>query len=152
MALIGAITVNERHTELKAFDATLRGTADSIMRAVQDADNGTRDVMLDLREIQLGKDAVFRIQDERGKVIGSAGNLPEQIALPAGSSSALQIVQVRGRNYRFVIRQGIRILEPTEASGGIHRTITIIYGAPVDRVWHEVLEAVRFFLHLLRPS
>jgi signal transduction histidine kinase len=145
IALIGAITVNERHTELKAFDATLRGTADSIMRAVQDADNGTRDVMLDLREIQLGKDAVFRIQDERGKVIGSAGNLPEQIALPAGSSSALQNVQVRGRNYRFVIRQGIRILEPTEASGGIHRTITIIYGAPVDRVWHEVLEAVRFF-------
>jgi signal transduction histidine kinase len=145
IALIGAITVNERHTELKAFDATLRGTADSIMGAVQDADNETRDVMLDLRGIQLGKDAVFRIQDDRGKVIGFAGNFPEQIALLANSSSALQNVQVRGRNYRFVIRQGPRILEPTEASGGIHRTITIIYGAPVDRVWHEVLEAVRFF-------
>jgi two-component system OmpR family sensor kinase len=141
VALIGAITVNEWHTELKAFDATLRGTADSIMGAVQDADNETGDVMLDLRAIQLGKTAVFRVQDERGKVIGSGGNLPEQIALSAGRLSAFQNVQVRGRNYRFVIRRGIRILEP----GGIRRTITIIYGVPVDRVWHEVLEAVRFF-------
>jgi signal transduction histidine kinase len=145
VALIGAITVNEWHTELKAFDATLRGTADSIMGAVQDADNETGDVMLDLRGIQLGKDAVFRVQDERGKAIRSGGKLPEQIAVSAGRLSAFQNVQVRGRHYRFVIRRGIRILEPAEADGGIRRTITIIYGAPMDRVWHEVLEAVRFF-------
>jgi two-component system OmpR family sensor kinase len=144
IALIGAITVNERHTELKAFDATLRGTADSIMGAVQDADNETGDVMLDLRGVQIGKDAVFRVEDERGKVIGAVGNVPEQVTSPVSSQSAFQNVQVLGRNYRFIIRHGIRILDPGEASGGIRRTITIIYGAP-DHVWHEVLEAIRFF-------
>jgi signal transduction histidine kinase len=144
LALIGAITINERHTELKAFDATLRGTADSIMGAVQDADNETGDVMLDLRGVQLGKDAVFRVEDERGKVIGSAGNVPE-VTLSGSRTSAFQNVQVQGRNYRFVIRHGIRILDPQEAGGGIRRTIIIIYGTPVDHVWHEVLESVRFF-------
>jgi signal transduction histidine kinase len=143
LALIGAITINERHTELKAFDATLRGTADSIMGAVQDADNETGDVMLDLRGVQLGKDAVFRVEDERGKVIGSVGNVPG-VTL-SSSASAFQNVQAQGCNYRFVIRHGIRILDPQEAGGGIRRTITIIYGTPVDHVWHEVLESVRFF-------
>lgn len=144
IALIGAITINERHTELKAFDAMLRGTADSIMGAVQDADNETGDVMLDLRGVQLGRDAVFRVEDERGKVIGSAGNIPE-VTLSSSSTSAFQNIRLEGRNYRFVIRHGIRILDPQEAGGGIRRTITIIYGTPVDHVWHEVLESVRFF-------
>jgi signal transduction histidine kinase len=145
ITLIGAITVNERHTELKAFDATLRGTADSIMGAVQDAENETGDVILDMRGVQLAKDAVLRVEDERGKIIGSVGNIPTQATLRASGASTFQNVQVRGRNYRFVIHHGLRILDPEEPSGGIRRTITIIYGAPVDHVWHEVLEAIRFF-------
>jgi two-component system OmpR family sensor kinase len=145
IALIGAITVNERHTELKAFDATLRGTADSIMGAVQDAENETGDVILDMRGVQLAKDAAFRVEDERGKIIGSVGNIPTQVTLPADAASTFQNAQVLGRNYRFVIRHGLRILDPGEPSGGIRRTITIIYGAPVDHVWHEVFEAIRFF-------
>lgn len=145
IALIGAITVNERHTELKAFDATLRGTADSIMGAVQDAENKTGDVILDMRGVQLAKDAVFRVEDERGKIIGSVGNIPVQVTLPASGASTFQNAQVSGRNYRFVIHHGLRIIDPSEPSGGIRRSITIIYGAPVDHVWHEVLEAIRFF-------
>lgn len=145
IALIGAITVNERHTELKAFDATLRGTADSIMGAVQDAENETGDVILDMQGVQLAKDAVFRVEDERGKIIGSVGDIPTQIALPSNGASTFQNAQVNRRNYRFVIHHGLRILDPGEPSGGIRRTITIIYGAPVDHVWHEVFEAIRFF-------
>jgi two-component system OmpR family sensor kinase len=145
IALIGAITVNERHTELKAFDATLRGTADSIMGAVQDAENETGDVILDMQGVQLAKDAVFRVEDERGKIIRSVGDIPTQITLPGNGASTFQNAQVSGRHYRFVIHHGLRILDPGEPSGGIRRTITIIYGAPVDHVWHEVFEAIRFF-------
>ena len=145
IALVGAITVNERHTELKAFDATLRGTADSIMGAIRDTDNGTGDMLLDLRGIQLAKDAAFRVEDERGKIIGSVGYVPEQMTQSGGSKSAFQNIQAHGHNYRFVIRHGIRILDSGESGGGIRRTITILYGTPVDHVWHEVLEAIRFF-------
>jgi signal transduction histidine kinase len=145
LALIGAITVNERHTELKAFDAMLRGTADSMMGAIQGAENEAGDVMLDMRGVQLAKNAVFRVEDERGKIIGSVGSIPAQIMLPAGNASSFQNIKVGGRNYRFIIRHGLRILDPGDPSGEIRRTITIIYGAPVDHVWHEVLEAIRFF-------
>jgi signal transduction histidine kinase len=145
IALIGAITVHERHLELKAFDATLRGSADSIMGAIQDGDNGTEDLALDMRGMQLPKDIVFRVEDDRGKIIGSVGQVPEQIALPPTSTTIFQNVQLSGRNYRFVVRHGIRILDPSEANGGVRRTITIVYGTPVDHVWHEVLEAIRFF-------
>jgi two-component system OmpR family sensor kinase len=146
IALIGAITVNERRTELKAFDATLRGTADSIMGAVQDAENETGDVMLDMQGVQLANNAVLRVEDERGKIIGSVGNIPAQVTQSVTVASTFQNVQVSGRNYRFVIHHGLRILDPEEPSGGIRRTITIIYGAPVDHVWHEVFEAIRFFV------
>lgn len=144
IALIGAITVNERHLELKAFDATLRGSADSIMGAIQDGENDAGDLVLDMRGIQLPKDTVFRVEDERGKIIGSVGEVPEEIALPTTRTSTFQNAQVSGRSYRFVVRHGMRTLDPSEASGGLRRTITIIYGAP-DHVWHEVLEAIRFF-------
>jgi signal transduction histidine kinase len=39
----------------------------------------------------------------------------------------------------------MRIVDPGKANGGVGHNITILYGTPVGRVWHEVLEAVRFF-------
>ena len=95
--------------------------------------------------MQLPNDTVFRVDDDRGKIIGSVGHVPEQIALPPTSATIFQNVRLSGRNYRFVVRHGIRILDSSEANGGVRRTITIVYGTPVDHVWHEVLEAIRFF-------
>jgi two-component system OmpR family sensor kinase len=145
VALVGAIAVNERQIQLKAFDATLQGTADSLMGAVQDAENGTDDLMLDMRGVQLGRNAMFLVEDERGKIIGFVGDVPKQLALAVTRNSPSQNVNVGKREYRFIVRHGIRILDPTEPGGGVRRGITIIYGAPVGHVWHEVFEAIRFF-------
>ena len=145
VALVGAIAVNERQIQLKAFDATLQGTADSLMGAVQDAENEADDLMLDMRGVQLGRNAMFLVEDERGKIIGSVGDVPKQLALTATGRSLSQNVTVGKREYRFIVRHGIRILDPMEPGGGVRRGITIIYGAPVDHVWHEVFEAIRFF-------
>jgi two-component system OmpR family sensor kinase len=145
IALIGAIAVEERQAELEAFDATLKGTADSIMGSVQDANNDTRDATLDLRGLQLGKNAVFRVEDERGKVIGSSGDVPEQILVSMHDNPSFRNGRLKGHNYRFVIRFGIRVLDARGATGAVRRIITIVYGTPVDHVWHEVFEAIRFF-------
>jgi signal transduction histidine kinase len=142
IALIGAITVNERHVELKAFDAALKGTADSIMGAVQGTENKENDLTLDLQGVQIGKEALFRVEDERGKVIGSRGAIPERLNL-AGVSA--QNAVIGKRNYRFVVRHGVRNLESEEAADTVRRSVTIVYGTPVDHVWHEVFEAVRSF-------
>jgi hypothetical protein len=71
VALIGAITVHEWSVQLKVFDASLVANAESLMGAVQDAEDEGDDVMLDMRGVRIAKDAGFRVEDERGKVLGS---------------------------------------------------------------------------------
>jgi signal transduction histidine kinase len=144
VALIGAITVHERHIQFKAFDASLVATAESLMGAVQDAEDKDDNVMLDMRGVQIAKSAVFRVEDERGRLLGSAGAVP-QLALPSSAALAFRNIDVGGRGYRFIILQGIRIVDPGEPNGGTRHNITIVYGTPADHVWHEVLEAIRFF-------
>ncbi len=144
LALIGAITVHERHVQLKAFDASLVATAESLMGAVQDTGDKDDNVMLDLREIQIPKDAGFSVQDERGRILGRLGPVPN---LEKSSSGApvFHNIDIAGRGYRFIVLQALRIVDAGDPGGGVRHRITIIYGIPDDHIWHEVLDAIRFF-------
>ncbi|MFZ0813897.1 MAG: HAMP domain-containing sensor histidine kinase [Candidatus Sulfotelmatobacter sp.] len=146
VALIGAITVHEWSVQLKVFDASLVATAESLMGAVQDAEDEGDNVMLDMRGVGIAKDAAFRVEDERGKVLGSAGE-PPPLETPASGTPLFLFrnMTVSGRGYRFLVFNGIRIVDPGESNGGVRHSITIIYGTPLRHVWHEVLEEVRFF-------
>src|SRR5450631_2809853 len=143
-ALIGAITAHEWHVQLKAFDASLVATAESLMGAVQDSNDESDNVMLDMRGVQVAKDAVFRVEDEQGRLLGAVGE-PPGLENPSSGAAAFRDVDVRGRGYRFLILRGLRIVDPGEPAGGVRHSITIVYGRPVGHVWHEVLEAIRFF-------
>jgi signal transduction histidine kinase len=125
VALIGAITVHERHVQLKAFDASLVATAESLMGAVQDTEDESDNVMLDMRGVQVAKNAAFRVKDERGRVLGSVGD-PPRFEKPSSAEPAFHDVNVSGRAYRFLVMQALRIVDP-------------------GHVWHEVREAIRFF-------
>jgi signal transduction histidine kinase len=144
IGLIAAFTVHERHLQLKAFDASLVATAESLMGAVQDAEDENDSVMLDIRGVQVVKDAAFRVEDERGRLLGTAGTTP-QLDVPASSQRTFRNADIGGREYRFLVLHGLRIVDPAQPNGGILHPITIVYGAPVAHVWHEVLDAVRFF-------
>lgn len=144
LALIGAITVHERNVQLKAFDSSLLASAQSLMGAVQDNEDEADDVMLDMRGVQVGKAAIFRVVDERGRVLGSMGD-PPPMDVPSSAAPAFRDVDVNGRAYRFLVLHALRIVDPGTPSGGVRHSITILYGTPVRHVWHEVLEAVRFF-------
>ena len=142
--LVVAVTIHEHHIQLKAFDATLTGRADSLMGAVQDAEDEGDNVLLDLRAVRLDKDAVYRVAEERGRVLGTAGNtaqIPEFFADSPGFHDA----NVANRSYRFFALHGVRIIDPGQPNGGTSHSITVLYGMPVGRVWHEVIEAIRFF-------
>ncbi len=146
IALISAIAIHERHIQMKAFDAMLSGTAQSLMGAVQDAEDKDDNVMLELRGVQLGRDAIYRVEDEKGRVLGAAGDVPSLVS-SSSTSPAFQSIATPGpgRHYRFVVLHGLRIIDPGEPGGGISHRITIIYGTPANRIWHETLEATRFF-------
>jgi len=144
LALIGAITLHEWNVQLKAFDASLVASAESLMGAVQDTDDEADNVMLDMRGVRVAGDAAFRVEDERGKVLGSAG-APPHLELPKSGGPAFHDVNLGGRAYRFLVLQELRIIDPGQSNGGIRHNITIIYGTPVARVWHALFEAIRFF-------
>jgi signal transduction histidine kinase len=144
VALIGAITVHERHVQLKAFDASLLAGAELLMGAVQDKEDEADNVMLDMRGVQLGRDAAFRVEDEQGRVLGSAGN-PPHLETPSSDAPAFHNIDIGGQGYRFVVLRGLRIVDPGKPSGGVRHRITIVYGTRTGHMWHEVVEAIRFF-------
>ncbi len=144
VALIAAITIHEWSVQLKVFDSSLVATAESLMGAVQDKEDEGDNVMLDMRGVHVARDAAFRVEDERGVVLGSAGE-PPYLETTTSGARLFRNVSVKGRGYRFLVLRELRIVDPGEANGGVRHNITIVYGTPLRHVWHEVLEAVRFF-------
>jgi two-component system OmpR family sensor kinase len=144
LALIGAVTVHERHIQLKAFDASLTAASESLMGAVQDAEDTGNNVLLDLRTVRIAKDAIYQVTDEQGHVLGSAGDMTQTFRT-LSATSGFHNGFVANREYRFYTLHGLRIVDPGEPNGGTSHNITVVYGTPAGHVWHEVLEAVRFF-------
>lgn len=140
-ALIGAITIREHRMQLKSFDTGLLAAAQSLMSAIQESESD--DVALDIHSARLGKAAIFRVQDERGRVLGSLGTVP-QLEKQAASEPVFQQETVDTRRYRFVTLHGVRIIDPGMPGGGFRHEITIVYGEPAKRIWHAVFEAVWF--------
>jgi signal transduction histidine kinase len=74
-------------------------------------------------------------------VLGSGGNLDPAI----GNESGFRNGRVAERGYRFYTLQGLRIIDPGDATGGTRHSITVVYGRPTKHMWHEVIKEVRFF-------
>lgn len=145
LILIAAVIIHERHIQLKAFDANLAGAVDSLMGAVEDAEDTEDSVILDLRSVQIGRDAVYRVDDNHEKVLGSSRE-PETVPQSLLDTQGVHQAVVGHTEYRFMVLHRIRVIDPGQPNGGISHHIRIAYGLPVGRVWHEVIEAIRFFV------
>lgn len=144
IAIIASVIVHQRQVQLRAFDATLHANAQILMGGVQDAEDEADNVLLDLRGIQLSKESIYRVQDEKGRILGSAGQVPNLET--ADGSPSIQSVKLSDRTYRFYILHGLRIIDPGKPNGGVRHNITIVYGMPVAYFWREAVHTVRFFL------
>jgi len=140
LILIAAVVVHERHVQFQAFDANLRATSNALFGAVQEADSTDGSVLLDHHDLDIPPKSVFRVTDEHGTVLGAEGDIPP-IATKSGEFS---IGRVSNQRYRFFTMSGERIVDPGDADGVRHR-IAVVYGLPEGRVWHEIVEAIRFF-------
>lgn len=143
LALVGVVTYHEHHVQMKAFEASLAAGAESLMGAVQDAEDKDDNVLLDLRTVRVEPDAIYQVEDEHGRILGMAGDMAGIFRRYSGETG-FHTEKLRHRTYRFYTLHGLRIIDPGEANGGTSHNITIVYGTPAGRVWHEVLEAIRF--------
>lgn len=145
-ALIAAATVYEWRVHLRAFDVMLHGRADTLLGAVGDAEDPGDNVILDMSGIKLPARDVYRVEDEKGRVLGQSG-----IALPAdaraGSVNSGKPIkaEISGRDYRVIRITGLRVVDPGDANGGVRHQITVFYASPTGHIQHEVFKAVRFY-------
>ena len=146
LAISGAALVYERHVRFRSFDVMLRGRADSLLGAVQDAEDTQDNVMLDGTEVNLPEEDIYQVQDAGGRILGHSPNWrgPGTDLLTA-KTGRMQRASVRGKHYRVLRIEGLRIVDPGDKGGGIPRRVTIFYGSPIDHVWGEIWEAVGFY-------
>jgi signal transduction histidine kinase len=145
----------ERHTHFHAFEIMLRGRADSLLGAVQDAEDSQDNVMLDGSEVTLPAEDLYDVRDASGRVLGHSANWTEKLGASGSRSISIEqlafnhdnftSVREDGRTYRMIRLQGLRVVDPGDKGGGIHRQVTIYYGSPIRPVWSAILQSVGFY-------
>ena len=136
----------ERHTHFHAFNVMLRGRADSVLGAVQDAEDPGDNVMLDLPDLHVPADDLFAVWDQHGRLLGSSSNW--QGALPTYNPQApdgFSHLTLDGKHFRLLTEHGSRIIDPGDPGGGILRRVVVVYGMPTQHVWHAIRRAVDFY-------
>jgi signal transduction histidine kinase len=135
----------ERHNHFRSFEVMIHGRADSVLGAVQDAEDVGDNVMLDLADLHVPPDDVYEVWDGRGHLLGRSSNWLGSAAMHAPDHSGFFHARLHDHDYRLLYMRGTRIVDPGEPGGGHLRFVTIIYGAPTDRVWQAIFSAVEFY-------
>ena len=144
----------ERQAHFRAFDVMLRGRADSLLGAVQDAEDSGDNIMLDSADVRAPHDDIYEVTDVSGRLLGRSSNWngpspddfstkPEKNPRLTGDAE-FYTIREHHQNYRVIRIQGTRIVDPGE-KGGIPRHAIIYYGAGTRRVWGAVWQAAGFY-------
>lgn len=135
----------ERHAHFRSFDVMLRGRADSVLGAVQDAEDAGDNVMLDLADLHVPLEDVYEVWDGRGHLLGRSPNWPGSAGMTLPDHNGIFRIRVGHHGYRLIFMRGTRIVDPGEPGGGHLRFVTILYASPVERVWQAIYGAVEFY-------
>lgn len=144
---VAAIT-HEMHGRRRAFDVMLRGRADSLMGAVQDAENPEDNVMVDPTELSLPSEDAYAVATPSGHVLGSSPkSSPELLAvLESPHGEGYFNFTIGTRQYRAIRTPGMRVIDREEKTGALRIPVTVLYAAPTAHLWHEAVEAVSFYM------
>ena len=143
--------VHEMHVRRRAFDIMLRGRADSLLGAVQDADDPEANVTVDRSELVLPAEDIYEVLSPTGRRLGESENADARAlrGLAASQREAQREkyfeIEVGRVHYRVLRTEGVRVIDRLE-NGGTRRPVTLIYGAPTRHLFREVVEAARFYV------
>jgi len=145
LALSGLAVLHEGHTRLRAFDVRLQGRSDSLLGAIQDAEDPAATVRIDPTELSLPDEDIFAVYNQGGTILGSSLNAPARLILR--SKDGFRDVQVEGVHYRVLQREALRVIDRAEfGNDGLKRPITILYASPKTHIWHQIFEAASYSL------
>lgn len=136
---------HEGRSRLHAFDVMLQGRSDSLLGAIQDAEDPGDNVTIDPRELRVPGNDVYAVYNAGGQLVGASANAPAVLLRREGDG--IRMIDVGHRHYRVLQREALRIIDRAETHGvGLRRPVTIIYASPTDHIWGEVIEAAGFYI------
>jgi len=142
---------HERETRLHALDATLGGRSDSLVGAVQDAEDPADNVKVDPDEFSPPSIDEYAVYNPDGRLVATSHGDLSAVAL--GVREGIHNFRFGGHTYRVLQKSAMRIIDRYETGGvGLRRPVTIVYAVRSDHVWHEVMEAVSFYVFLSLAS
>jgi signal transduction histidine kinase len=152
LTFAGASVWHEWEVRQRAVDVSLQGRTDSLIGAVQDAEDPEDNVTIDFEEFSPNRDDEYAVYNLlNGKLVGSSSG--DRSVLIIQNRTGFRSVGANHRRYRVLERDAMRIIDRDEANGtGLRRPIKLVYAIPTDHVWHEVMEATRFYLLLSLAS
>jgi signal transduction histidine kinase len=142
---------HERGVQLKALDLSIQGRSDSLIGAIQDAEDPQDSVKIDPEEFTPAAGDEFAVYNPNGTLVGASAG--DRSALKIENREGFRDVRAKDRQFRVLERNALRIIDREETDGaGIRRPVKLLYAVPTDRVWHEVMAATRFYLFLSLAS
>jgi signal transduction histidine kinase len=147
IVLCGTAILHERHARLHELDEMVRGSADSLTGAVQDAEDPEDHVTVNPNEFRPRRGDLYAAYSPGRRLIGASEDAAKLLAPQA--EDGFSELRFNGRNYRVYQRQALRIIDRYETGGaGLQRPFTVIYAMPMDHIWHEIYGAAQFYILL----
>jgi signal transduction histidine kinase len=147
LALAICVTVSaflyERHAQFHSLDIALRGRADSLFGAVQEADDTTDNVLLVVNDLRIPRGDVFVVREADGKILGASSNLKDPASLPSNGPQGRFTTSINGQEYRGIRLQAVRTIDPKTEN--VRHTLSIIYATQTAKAWDAIYGALRFF-------
>lgn len=136
---------HEWHTRFHALDVALQGRSDSLIGAVQDAEDPEDNVTVDPAEFKPSRGDCYAVFNDRGRLIGaSKDEIPE---LTARGQDGFRNVRAGGHRYRVLQSHALRIIDRYETDGvGLRRPIVVLYATSTDHIWRGLVESANFYL------
>lgn len=136
--------LHEGRVRLRAFDVMLQGRSDSLLGAIQDAEDPEDNVTVDPAELRVGQDDVYAVYNLGGRLLGTSKNAPAELI--RRQKDGFSNRRAGGREYRVFQRGAMRVIDRAENRGvGLQRPVTILYAAPTRHLWRAILGAASFY-------
>jgi signal transduction histidine kinase len=145
-AATGLALLYERQQNLHSFDLMLRGRADSLLGAVQDAEDANDNVMLDPKALDLPQGDLYEVRDQSGRVVGSSANWKNDVEQKLMDREKAHNFRLNGKRYRGFALHGVRQIDQDDKSPGIARPVVIFYASSLKPFWAAMSHAAKFLV------
>ena len=145
LSFTGVALLHEWHIRIRALDTVIKGRSDSLLGAIQDAEDPGDNVVIDPTELVLPGEDVYAVYADDGRLIGSSPGAPKAVIARRGEGFSSR--SMNGRRFRTLERGGIRVIDRPENGGvGLRRRVTVVYAVESRHIWFEVFRAASFYV------